>query len=154
MDSSLSGYSTRCREKLTAILQNFDRDRKNLMGWSYFCVSTDGLQGVWYEEMINNRNRSTVRDMQWNKEGQKICIAYEDGTIIIDTIHYVGIGSARIIIIILHHFSIFDNMYYTHLFFSSLSLTLSHYLTLIQGLLLLVQWMVLASGARTSGEFN
>ena len=107
------------------------------MGWSYFCVSTDGLQGVWYEEMINNRNRSTVRDMQWNKEGQKICIAYEDGTIII-----------------LHHFSIFDNMYYTHLFFSSLSLVLSHSHTPIQGLLLLVQWMVLASGARTSGEFN
>ena len=37
------------------------------------------LQGVWYEEMINNRNRSTVRDMQWNREGEKICIAYEDG---------------------------------------------------------------------------
>ena len=95
-------------------------------------MSTDGLQGVWYEEMINNRNRSTVRDMQWNKEGQKICIAYEDGTIII-----------------LHHFPL-----YSLILLFSLSLVLSHSLTLIQGLLLLVQWMVLASGARTSGEFN
>ena len=37
------------------------------------------VQGSWYEEMINNRNRSVVMDMQWNKEGQKICIVYEDG---------------------------------------------------------------------------
>jgi WD repeat-containing protein 35 len=29
--------------------------------------------------MINNRNKSVVADMQWSKDGQKICIAYEDG---------------------------------------------------------------------------
>jgi WD repeat-containing protein 35 len=43
-------------------------------------------KGVWYEEMINNRNRSTVRDMQWNKDGQKICIAYEDGAVIVGSV--------------------------------------------------------------------
>lgn len=31
--------------------------------------------------MINNRNKSVVRDMAWNAEGQKICIVYEDGNI-------------------------------------------------------------------------
>lgn len=36
-------------------------------------------KGVWYEEMINNRNKSVVADMNWNREGQKICIVYEDG---------------------------------------------------------------------------
>ena len=36
-------------------------------------------KGLWYEEMINNRNKSTVRDMQWNRDGSKICIGYEDG---------------------------------------------------------------------------
>jgi len=36
-------------------------------------------KGSWFEEMINNRNKSVVRDMKWNKEGQKICIVYEDG---------------------------------------------------------------------------
>ena len=36
-------------------------------------------KGLWYEEMINNRNKSVVRDMKWNKDGQKICIVYEDG---------------------------------------------------------------------------
>ena len=35
--------------------------------------------GSWYEEMINNRNKSVVRDMKWNADGQKICIVYEDG---------------------------------------------------------------------------
>ena len=34
-------------------------------------------QGVWFEEMINNRNKSVVRDMKWTADGQKICIVYE-----------------------------------------------------------------------------
>ena len=29
--------------------------------------------------MINNRNKSVVRGMKWNADGQKICIIYEDG---------------------------------------------------------------------------
>ncbi len=37
------------------------------------------FSGDWYEEMINNRNKSVVRDMKWNADGQKICIIYEDG---------------------------------------------------------------------------
>jgi hypothetical protein len=37
------------------------------------------LQGSWYEEMINNRNKSVVKGMAWNSDGQKICIVYEDG---------------------------------------------------------------------------
>lgn len=37
-------------------------------------------KGMWYEEMINNRNVSTVTDMKWSRDGQRICIAYQDGT--------------------------------------------------------------------------
>jgi WD repeat-containing protein 35 len=33
--------------------------------------------------MINNRNKSVVRDMKWNSDGSKICIAYEDGAVIV-----------------------------------------------------------------------
>ena len=29
--------------------------------------------------MINNRNRSVVSGMKWNADGQRICVAYEDG---------------------------------------------------------------------------
>lgn len=36
-------------------------------------------KGVWYEEMINNRNKSVVTNMTWNRDGSKICIVYEDG---------------------------------------------------------------------------
>ncbi|XP_039278851.1 WD repeat-containing protein 35 [Nilaparvata lugens] len=36
-------------------------------------------KGSWYEEMINNRNKSVVKGMAWNSDGQKICIVYEDG---------------------------------------------------------------------------
>lgn len=36
-------------------------------------------KGVWYEEMINNRKKSTVVGMAWSADGMKICIIYEDG---------------------------------------------------------------------------
>eukprot|EP00038_Savillea_parva_P017457 m.20369 g.20369 ORF g.20369 m.20369 type:complete len:1166 (+) comp3785_c0_seq1:132-3629(+) len=41
------------------------------------------FKGKWYEEMINNRNVSFVRDMSWCSDGRKICIAYEDGHVIV-----------------------------------------------------------------------
>ncbi|KAH0520873.1 WD repeat-containing protein 35 [Microtus ochrogaster] len=40
----------------------------------------------WYEEMINNRNKSVVRSMSWNADGQKICIVYEDGAVIVGSV--------------------------------------------------------------------
>jgi len=39
-------------------------------------------KGMWHEEMINNRNKSVVRNMQWSRDGSKICIVYEDGAFI------------------------------------------------------------------------
>lgn len=58
-------------------------------------------KGMWFEEMINNRNevgsncclqcsslsvQSVVRDMKWTADGQKICIAYEDGAVIVGSV--------------------------------------------------------------------
>ncbi|XP_047144990.1 WD repeat-containing protein 35 isoform X1 [Hydra vulgaris] len=43
-------------------------------------------KGAWYEEMINNRNKSVVCDMKWNADGQKICITYEDGAVIMGSV--------------------------------------------------------------------
>ncbi|XP_028043319.1 WD repeat-containing protein 35 isoform X1 [Bombyx mandarina] len=43
-------------------------------------------KGSWYEEMINNRNKSTVSSMCWGSDGQKICIAYEDGAVIVGSV--------------------------------------------------------------------
>lgn len=49
-------------------------------------VSLSLLTGSWYEEMINNRNKSVVRSMSWNADGQKICIVYEDGAVIVGSV--------------------------------------------------------------------
>ena len=40
-------------------------------------------KGMWFEEMINNRNKSVVVDMKWTDDGQKICIVYKDGAVIV-----------------------------------------------------------------------
>jgi len=43
-------------------------------------------KGMWFEEMINNRNKSVVRDMKWTADGMKICIVYEDGAVIVGSV--------------------------------------------------------------------
>jgi len=43
-------------------------------------------KGMWYEEMINNRNKSVVRDMKWTADGRKIAIVYEDGAVIVGSV--------------------------------------------------------------------
>ena len=43
-------------------------------------------KGMWFEEMINNRNKSVVKDMKWTADGQKICIVYEDGAVIVGSV--------------------------------------------------------------------
>jgi len=43
-------------------------------------------KGHWFEEMINNRNKSVVRDMKWMATGEKICIVYEDGAVIVGSV--------------------------------------------------------------------
>jgi len=43
--------------------------------------------------MINNRNKSVVRSMSWNADGQKICIVYEDGAVIVGSVD--GKGQAQ-----------------------------------------------------------
>ena len=41
---------------------------------------------MWYEEMINNRNKSVVKDMKWTADGRKIAIIYEDGAVIVGSV--------------------------------------------------------------------
>ncbi|CAM9601651.1 unnamed protein product, partial [Choristocarpus tenellus] len=43
-------------------------------------------KGLWFEEMINNRNKSAVQDMKWTSNGQKICIIYQDGAVIVGSV--------------------------------------------------------------------
>ncbi|XP_030776542.1 WD repeat-containing protein 35-like isoform X2 [Rhinopithecus roxellana] len=43
-------------------------------------------KGSWFKEMTTNRSKSVVRSMSWNADGQKICIAYEDGAVIVGSV--------------------------------------------------------------------
>lgn len=54
--------------------------------WHFESRPCELISGSWYEEMINNRNKSVVRGMSWNVDGQKICIVYEDGAVIVGSV--------------------------------------------------------------------
>jgi WD repeat-containing protein 35 len=43
-------------------------------------------KGEWFSQMVNNRNKSVVRDMKWTSDGKKICIVYEDGAVIVGSV--------------------------------------------------------------------
>lgn len=43
-------------------------------------------KGSWYEEMTNDRKKSTVNAMTWSSDGEKICIVYSDGAIILGSV--------------------------------------------------------------------
>lgn len=43
-------------------------------------------KNYWFEEMINNRNKSVVADMKWSPDGTRICIIYEDGNVILGSV--------------------------------------------------------------------
>ncbi|KRY39370.1 WD repeat-containing protein 35 [Trichinella spiralis] len=61
-----------------------------------FIGKIESNSGVWYEEMINSRNKSTVNSMKWSKDGNKICIAYNDGMVIVGSVDGNRLWSAEI----------------------------------------------------------
>lgn len=59
-------------------LTSSDRDGV-IMVWMLY-------KGSWYEEMTNDRKKSTVKGMAWTADGERICIVYEDGAIIVGSV--------------------------------------------------------------------
>ena len=49
--------------------------------------------------MINNRNKSAVSMIQWNREGSKICIIYEDGKIMYDLVNFYYFSYLGVVIV-------------------------------------------------------
>lgn len=43
-------------------------------------------KGSWYEEMTNDRKKSIVKGMAWTGDGQRICIVYDDGAVIVGSV--------------------------------------------------------------------
>jgi WD40 repeat protein len=53
------------------------------------CFCTDQQQSELTDNCnlaADNRNKSVVRDMKWTSDGQKICIVYEDGAVIVGSV--------------------------------------------------------------------
>lgn len=44
------------------------------------------FKGSWYEEMINTREKAVVKGMSWTADGNKICIVYNDGAVIVGSV--------------------------------------------------------------------
>ena len=53
-------------------------------------------KGQWYEEMVNARGKSVVKDLRWRSDGEEIAIAYEDGLVIVGTVEGARLWSKEI----------------------------------------------------------
>uniref|UniRef100_A0A183BUW6 ANAPC4_WD40 domain-containing protein n=1 Tax=Globodera pallida TaxID=36090 RepID=A0A183BUW6_GLOPA len=51
---------------------------------TFSCIFSAGES--WFEEMVNNRQKSTVASLKWSNDGSHIAIAYEDGQIILGSV--------------------------------------------------------------------
>ncbi|KAH7444660.1 hypothetical protein KP509_02G086900 [Ceratopteris richardii] len=51
-----------------------------------FTQSSSACLGLWFEEMVNNRSKCVVKDIKWASNGQKVCIIYEDGQVIVGNV--------------------------------------------------------------------
>jgi WD repeat-containing protein 35 len=50
----------------------------------------------WFEEMVNDRAKSTVADIKWSPDGEKIGIVYEDGYVIMGSVEGSNLWSKEI----------------------------------------------------------
>ncbi|KAJ3337585.1 hypothetical protein HDU93_000828 [Gonapodya sp. JEL0774] len=78
MNQTLTGHS----QHVTLIRWNAIYTKLTTADASGLIIVWILYKGAWYEEMVNNRGKSTVADMRWDPEGRRICIAYRDGTVI------------------------------------------------------------------------
>ncbi|VDM97214.1 unnamed protein product [Thelazia callipaeda] len=91
--------SSRSSTNLT-VNQNLNGHKGNVLiaEWNefYHKLTTSDSNGLivlwlvqndnWFEEMINNRNKSAVIGMAWSHDGHKIVIAYKDGQTIVGSV--------------------------------------------------------------------
>uniref|UniRef100_A0A6A7G3L3 WD repeat-containing protein 35 n=4 Tax=Hirondellea gigas TaxID=1518452 RepID=A0A6A7G3L3_9CRUS len=82
MNQSLEGHSG----QIQVVVWNSTHQKLTSSDSSGLIIVWMLYKGSWYEEMINNRNKSVVRGMAWNSDGQKICIVYQDGAVIVGSV--------------------------------------------------------------------
>lgn len=79
MNQSLEGHT----ESIQVLVWNESHKKLTTSDQNGVIIVWMMYKGTWYEEMINNRKKSTVVGMAWSADGQKICIIYEDGAVIV-----------------------------------------------------------------------
>lgn len=67
------------KSKVTIVVWNDIENRLSTADENGLIIIWKLHKGGWVEEMINNRNKSVVRDLKWSSDGKKLCIIYEDG---------------------------------------------------------------------------
>mmetsp|Transcript_3693 Transcript_3693/g.5458 ORF Transcript_3693/g.5458 Transcript_3693/m.5458 type:complete len:1191 (-) Transcript_3693:9-3581(-) len=82
MNQTLEGHSN----EVTLVSWNEDYRKLTSSDSTGLIVVWTLHQGKWIEEMINNRNKSSVKAVKWTSDGFKICIVYADGMVIVGTV--------------------------------------------------------------------
>ncbi|KAK9510816.1 hypothetical protein O3M35_005521 [Rhynocoris fuscipes] len=82
MNQTLEGHTG----KVQVITWNEQNEKLTTSDQNGLIIVWTMHKGSWYEEMINNRNKSVVKGMAWDSVGQKICIVYEDGAVIVGSV--------------------------------------------------------------------
>ncbi|XP_014288387.1 WD repeat-containing protein 35 [Halyomorpha halys] len=82
MNQTLEGHSG----KVQVITWNEQHQKFTTSDQNGLIIVWTMYKGNWYEEMINNRNKSVVKGMSWDSEGKRICIVYEDGAVIVGSV--------------------------------------------------------------------
>lgn len=82
MNQTLEGHS----ESIRVITWNESHKKLTSSDQNGVIIVWMLYKGAWYEEMINNRKKSTVVGMAWSTDGLKICIIYEDGAVIVGSV--------------------------------------------------------------------
>src|SRR3546814_1172464 len=96
-DAKLQGRGTTTNLQVNQILEGHNRTLRCIT-WNstHKKLTTSDEKGLivvwslgrtgWCEEMINDRDESVVTDLKWIANGQKICIVYEDGAVIVGAV--------------------------------------------------------------------
>ncbi|KAH0816706.1 hypothetical protein GEV33_006088 [Tenebrio molitor] len=82
MNQTLEGHS----ESIQVLVWNEAHKKLTTSDQNGVIIVWMMYKGAWYEEMINNRKKSTVVGMAWSADGLKICIIYEDGAVIVGSV--------------------------------------------------------------------
>uniref|UniRef100_A0A914QDX5 Anaphase-promoting complex subunit 4-like WD40 domain-containing protein n=1 Tax=Panagrolaimus davidi TaxID=227884 RepID=A0A914QDX5_9BILA len=86
MNSALEGHGPNANVEIAQWNEYYQKLTTSDDSGMIIVWSPNQHDNSWYEEMVNNRNKSTIMDMKWSPDGQKVSIVYEDGQVIVGSV--------------------------------------------------------------------